>query len=277
MKDLSGKVVLVTGAASGIGEATAKAFAAGGARLVLCDVTADRLAGVAAQLGDRVVLSRTVDVADRAAMRAFADEVHRAHAAVDVLVNNAGVAVAGGILDTSLEDWDWLIGVNLWGVVHGLHFFVPPMVARGQGGHVVNISSVLGIYGAPGVAAYVASKFAVRGLSQSLRTELAPHGIGVTAMAPGMIATRIVESSRTQELGEGAKRRAIDMFRKQGAAPDVVAKAIVDAVRNDRGLVPVTREAWMVWGLSRAAPRALERLGARLMGRLSNGRGNPEP
>ena len=268
MKDLSGKVVLVTGAASGIGEATAKAFAAAGARLVLCDVSADRLAGVAAALGDRVVMSRAVDVADRAAMRAFADDVHREHAAVDVLVNNAGVAVAGGILDTSLADWDWLLGINLYGVIHGLHFFVPPMVARGRGGHVVNISSVLGIYGAPGVAAYVASKFAVRGLSQSLRGELAPHGIGVTAVCPGMIATRIVEDSRSTRMSDRARTRAIDMFRKQGASPEVVAAAIVDAVKHDRGLVPVTREAWLVWGLSRASPRALERLGARLMGRL---------
>jgi NADP-dependent 3-hydroxy acid dehydrogenase YdfG len=276
IKDLHGKLVLVTGAASGIGEATAKAFAAAGARLILCDVTTDRLAGVTAALGDRVVLARAVDVADRAAMRAFADDIHRDHAAVDVLVNNAGVAVAGGILDTTLEDWDWLLGVNLWGVVHGLHFFVPPMVARGQGGHVVNISSVFGLYGAPGVAAYVASKFAVRGLSQSLRTELAPHRIGVTAMAPGMIATRIVESSRSQQLGDRARRRAIDLFRKQGASPDVVGAAIVDAVRHDRDLVPVTREAWMVWGLSRASPRALERLGARLMNRIASSRRRAE-
>lgn len=272
MKDLTGKLVLITGAASGIGAATARAFAAAGARVILCDVATERLAEVVAELGAAVIKSRRVDVADRAAMRSFADEVHRDHAAVDVLVNNAGVAVAGGILDTALSDWDWLLGINLYGVIHGLHFFVPPMVARGAGGHVVNISSVLGLYGAPGVAAYVASKFAVRGLSQSLRTELAPHGIGVTAMCPGMIATRIVEDSRAATMGERARGRAIDMFRKQGAAPDVVAAAIVDAVRKDRGLVPVTREAWVVWGLSRASPRALERLGARLMGRLSGAR-----
>ena len=268
MRDLGGKLVLVTGAASGIGAATAKAFAAAGARLVLCDVDADRLGAVCGELGDAVVLSRAVDVADRAAMRAFADAVHAIAPAGDVLVNNAGVAVAGGILDTSLADWDWLLGVNLYGVVHGLHFFVPPMVARGAGGHVVNISSVLGLYGAPGVAAYVASKFAVRGLSQSLRTELAPHGIGVTAICPGLIATRIVESSRGGSDYETARRRALDMFRKRGASPELVASAIVGAVRANRGLVPVTREGWMIWGLSRAAPGALERLGARLMHRL---------
>jgi len=269
MRDLDGKLVLVTGAASGIGEATARAFAAAGARLILCDISADRLAAVADALGDRVERSCRVDVANRDAMRELATEVHRDHAAVDVLVNNAGVAVAGGILDTSLEDWDWLLGVNLWGVIHGLHYFVPAMVERGHGGHVVNISSVFGLYGAPGVAAYVASKFAVRGLSQSLRTELAPHKIGVTAICPGMIATRIVEDSRATSQEENARRRAIDMFHKQGARPAVVADAIVDAVRRDRGLVPVTREGWAIWGLSRAAPAALERVGARLMQRLA--------
>ena len=124
---------------------------------------------LAAELGDRTLLVRKVDVSDRLAMRLFADEVHELAPAADVIVNNAGVAVGGTFLDTSLDDWDWLLGVNLRGVVHGCHFFIPKMVARGTGGHVVNISSILGIYPAPNVTAYVASKFAVRGLSLSLR------------------------------------------------------------------------------------------------------------
>jgi NADP-dependent 3-hydroxy acid dehydrogenase YdfG len=272
MRALDGKLVLVTGAASGIGEATARAFAAAGARVIVCDVAEERLAAVAASLGDRLERSRVLSVADREAMRAFADDIHRDHAAIDVLVNNAGVAVSGGLLDTSLADWDWLLGVNLYGVVHGLHFFVPKMVERKRGGHVVNIASVFGLYGPPGVAAYVASKFAVRGLSQSLRTELAPHGIGVTAMCPGMIATRIVEDSRASAKQDNARKRAIDVFHKSGASPSVVADAILDAVRRDRGLVPVTREGWAIWGLSRAAPAALERLGARALARLARTR-----
>jgi NAD(P)-dependent dehydrogenase (short-subunit alcohol dehydrogenase family) len=267
MQDLGGKIVLVTGAASGIGRATAKAFAAAGARLVIADISRERLAAVAGELGGAVALAETVDVADRGAMRAFADQVHATLPGVDVLVNNAGVAVAGGILDTSLADWDWLLGVNLYGVVHGLHFFVPKMVERGQGGHVVNISSVFGIYGGANVAAYVASKFAVRGLSQSLRAELAPHRIGVTAICPGLIATDIIAGSRggTPSLRE----RATKIFARRGADPAVVAAAIVDAVKKDRGLVPVTREAWTIWALSRAAPGALERYGARMMQKLT--------
>src|SRR5258705_7652583 len=137
MKDLTGKLVLITGAASGIGAATARAFAAAGARLILCDVSTDRLAEVVAELGDSVVRSRRVDVADRAAMSAFADEVHRGDAAVDVLVNNAGVAVAGGILDTSLADWDWFLGINLYGESLCHHICVPALPSLAAIGHDV--------------------------------------------------------------------------------------------------------------------------------------------
>ena len=139
---LQDKLVVVTGAGSGIGRATAQAFAAEGARVAVCDVDQARLDTLAAELGARVVLARKVDVADRAQMAAFAGEVHAHDAAVDVVVNNAGVAVGASFLDTSLDDWDWLLGVNLRGVVHGCHFFAKPMVAAGRRGHVVNVSSL---------------------------------------------------------------------------------------------------------------------------------------
>jgi NADP-dependent 3-hydroxy acid dehydrogenase YdfG len=269
VRDLDGKLVLVTGASNGIGRATARRFAAAGARLVVCDVDDTGLAALAGELGDRIALSRHVDVADRAAMAAFADEVHAIAPAVDVIVNNAGVAFGGGLLDTKLDDWDWVLGVNLWGVIHGMHFFVPPMVARGVGGHVVNVSSVLGLYGMPGVTAYVASKFAVRGLSQSIRGELAPHRIGVTAICPGMIATNIVEASRGGDLHARNQRRAAALFRKRGTSPDAVASAILAAVRRDRALVPVAPDGWAIWGLSRLAPSVLDRVTARFMRKLS--------
>ncbi|MBP6837395.1 MAG: SDR family NAD(P)-dependent oxidoreductase [Kofleriaceae bacterium] len=270
MRELTGRVVLVTGAGSGIGRATALAFAARGARLIVADVDADGLAGIAAALGPRCLLAHRVDVADRAAMAAFADAVHAVVPAVDVLINNAGVAVSGGLLDTTLDDWDWLLGVNLRGVVHGCHFFVPAMVARGAGGHVVNVSSVLGLYGAPGVLAYVTSKFAVRGLSEGLRAELAPHHIGVSAICPGMINTRIVVQARrgSGASAQAAAARAVDRFRKRGADPALVGAAIVDAVVRDRALVPVAPEAWVIWGLARAAPGLLARLGQRAMAKV---------
>ena len=263
--NLDGKLVLVTGAASGIGRATALAFAAAGARLIITDIDVDGLDDVARALGDTLVLAARVDVADRAAMASFADEVHARVAAVDVLVNNAGVAFSGNVLETPLGDWDWVLGVNLYGVIHGCHFFVPPMVSRGQGGQVINISSVFGLYGAPGVTAYVASKFAVLGMSMSMRTELQPHGIGVSAICPGMIATNIVENTRSSPEKLSQLTKAAKLFRNKGASPDRVASAILDAVRNNRRVVPVARDGWAIWGLSHLAPTVLEKLGTKFM------------
>src|SRR5690606_20522848 len=128
-----------------------------------------RLDTLKAELGDRALLVKQVDVSDRLAMKLFADEVHALVPAVDVVVNNAGVAVSGPFLETSLEDHEWLLGINLRGVLYGCHLFVPKMVARGTGGHVINIASIFGIYAPPFLTAYVASKFAVRGFSMSLR------------------------------------------------------------------------------------------------------------
>jgi len=266
---LERKVAVVTGAGSGIGRATAKAFAEAGATVIACDVDPARLTALAAELGDRLMLTRRVDVASRAEMAAFAAEVHAKVPAVDIVVNNAGVAVGGTFLETSLDDWDWLLGINLRGVVHGCHFFVPKMVERGSGGHVINISSILGIYPAPGVTAYVASKFAVLGFSQSLRSELAPHHIGVTAICPGLIATQIVADGRMA--GDLGQRRAsvVDMFRKQGLAPERVAQVIVDAVRTNPAVRTVGKDAWAVNALTRLAPRITQRLGGTLSRRLA--------
>jgi len=264
MKDLNGKLVLVTGAASGIGRATARAFASAGARVVTCDIDGDGLAAVAAELGERNALSRRVDVADRAAMADLAKEVHRLAPAVDVLVNNAGVGIAGGLLDTSLDDWDWLLRINLGGVIHGCHFFVPAMVQRGAGGHVVNVSSVLGYYPAAGMIAYVTSKFAVLGLSLSLRTELEPKGIGVTAICPGLTDTAIIAHSRFVGRTEGARDRVQQTFQRFAYSPERVADAIVAAVRRDRAVAPVSPAAWALWALSRVAPTFGGRIGRRI-------------
>lgn len=252
---LAGKTVVVTGAGSGIGRATALAFAHHGARIAACDVDQPRLDALASELGDRALVVGKVDVADRAQMTAFAGAVHAQVAAADVIVNNAGVAVSGSFLDTTLDDWDWLLGVNLRGVVHGCHLFVPRMVGQ-KTGHVINVSSILGIYPAPHVTAYVASKFAVLGLSQSLRAELAPHRIGVTAICPGMIATSIVADGRIA--GALADRRAkLTATFKKGAAPERVAEAILDAVRTNPAVRTVGRDAWAIHQLTKLAPRLL--------------------
>ncbi len=262
------KVVVVTGAGSGIGRATALAFAADGARIVASDIDQGRLDSLAAELGDRALLVQKVDVSDRAQMAAFAAAVHAKVPAADVIVNNAGVAVGASFLDTSLDDWDWLLGVNLKGVVHGCHFFIPAMVERGTGGHVINISSILGIYPAPQVTAYVASKFAVLGLSQSLRAELAPHKIGVTAICPGMIDTGIIDGSRMAGTVGGRKSMVAAAFRKSGAPPSLVAKNILEAVRTNPAVRTVGRDAWAIHALTRMAPRVSTALGATLSRRF---------
>lgn len=265
MKD---RVAVVTGAGSGIGRATALAFAKQGMRVAICDVDQPRLESLATELGDRLLLSRKVDVADRAQMSAFADAVHEHTPAATVIVNNAGVAVGGTFLDTSLDDWDWILGINLRGVVHGCHFFIPKMVARGQGGHVINISSILGIYPAPQVSAYVATKFAVLGMSQSLRSELAPHKINVTAICPGMINTQIVADGRVN--GEVGKRqeKVKATFKKNGTSPDVVAAAILDAVRTNPAVRTVGKDAAVIHTLTRIAPQISQRLASTLQKRF---------
>jgi NADP-dependent 3-hydroxy acid dehydrogenase YdfG len=201
-------------------------------------------------------------------MAAFADEVHTLAPAADVIVNNAGVAIGGTFLNTPLDDWDWLLGINLKGVIHGCHFFVPKMVERGAGGHVINISSILGIYPAPQVTAYVASKFAVLGLSQSLRAELSAHKIGVTAICPGMIATAIVSDGRVNGPIAQRRHRVIDTFKKRGAPPELVARTILDAIRTNPAVRTVGRDAAVIHAITRVAPGVATRLGSRLSRRF---------
>jgi NADP-dependent 3-hydroxy acid dehydrogenase YdfG len=252
---LADKIVVITGAGAGIGRATALAFAASGARVVACDVDEARLASLSAELGARAVMVRRVDVSDRAQMAAFAADVP----AVDIVVNNAGVAVGGSFLDTSLDDWDWVLGINLRGVVHGCHFFAPKLVERG-GGHIVNVSSIFGIFPAAQVSAYVATKFAVLGLSQSLRSELAPHRIGVTAICPGMIATEIISDGRLTGSAAGRKDRMASTFRRRGLAPEKVADAILAAVRTNPAVRTVGTDARVMHALARVMPRTAQRL-----------------
>jgi NAD(P)-dependent dehydrogenase (short-subunit alcohol dehydrogenase family) len=263
--------VVITGAASGIGRATAEAFARRGARLFLCDLDRAGLDALRADLGDKVVLAEVVDVGDRAAMKAFADAVHACVPAADVLVNNAGIGQSGGILETPLDHWDRTLRVNLMGVVYGSHFFAPPMAARGHG-HIVNISSMLGLYATPESIAYVASKFAVLGLTLSMRTDLARKGVRATAVCPGLIATNIIGQSHFSPTREDMRTRAAKVFASKGTQPSAVARAIVDLIGTDIAVRPVTTEAWVAWGVTRFAPRvvtdALGRMAARLQERL---------
>jgi NAD(P)-dependent dehydrogenase (short-subunit alcohol dehydrogenase family) len=257
--NLSGRTVLVTGAGSGIGRETALLAARRGADLVICDVDEAGLATTEASArgSGRSVLARRVDVADRDQMGDFAEAVHGQTAAVDVLVNNAGVGLAAGLLDTELADWDWIVSINLMGVVHGCHFFVPKMVARGAGGHVANVSSMAGFHASPALLAYTTTKFAVLGLSEALREELQPHGIGVSAICPGMINTPITTSARARGAADdpAVRERVVAMYRRRNYGPERVARNIFKAVERNRSVAPIAPEAWVAYAMKRVSPR----------------------
>ena len=261
VRDLTGKWALVTGAGSGIGQATALALARRGADLVLCDVDENGLKStqdVAVSLGRKTV-ARRVDVSRREEMASFADAVHREIEAIDILINNAGVALGATFEETLLEDWDWIIGINLFGVIHGQHSFVPKMVARGRGGHVVNIASMAGLLATRSLSAYCTTKFAVVGLSEALRAELEPHGIGVTAVCPGFVDTSIIESMRMR--GEAAQALAVpeitDFVARRKHTPERVAQQILRAIQRNRAIAPVFPEAWLGYYMKRFTPRLL--------------------
>ena len=269
---LTGKTVLVTGAGSGIGRETALAFARRGADLVICDVQERALSSTAEQVRalGRNVLADVVDVADAARMGAFAEAVHARTEAIDVLVNNAGVGLGGGFLDTTLEDWDWILGINVRGVIHGCHFFLPRMVARGRGGHVVNVASAAGFLASESLAAYSATKFAVVGLSEALRDELASYGIGVTTICPGIINTPITQAARLRGKASlpGARERVVELYRRRNYGPERVAEKILKAVARNAALAPVSPEAWALYLLKRISPGFTAWLNRRLADRF---------
>lgn len=261
---MNGKSVLVTGAAKGIGRETALAFARLGADIYFCDLDQEGIRATVAAikaLGCRV-MGKRVNVASADEVQAFADEVHDRVDAIDVLVNNAGVGMAATFQSTTLKDWDWIIGINLKGVIHGLHYFLPRMVERGQGGHIVNIASALGISSGPSTSAYGTTKYAVMGLSESLRAELEPEGIGVSVICPGIVNTSIVATSvRRGDLSPAAfGERVQGFYQRRNYPPEKVAQAILKAVRKNTSIAPVTPEAHLLYLLKRLIPRAMPRL-----------------
>ncbi|HEB90451.1 MAG TPA: SDR family NAD(P)-dependent oxidoreductase [Deltaproteobacteria bacterium] len=264
-RSLEGKTALVTGAASGIGLETAIAFAERGAALALCDIDESGLAAAVERiegLGRKVVASGRVDVSKADQMEAFADSVHQRVEAVDILMNNAGVAIGGPFLATSLEDWNWILGINTLGVVHGCHFFIPKMVERGQGGHVVNVASAAGYAATSALAAYNTTKFSVVGLSEALWEELRPHSIGVTAVCPGLIDTPITRNARLVGRMDrpGRREEMIRGYQRRGYPPSRVARNILKAIEKDRLIAPISIEAWMLYYAKRFAPWLLRRL-----------------
>jgi 2-hydroxycyclohexanecarboxyl-CoA dehydrogenase len=251
-----GALALVTGAGSGIGRATALALAARGARVLSVDIDEVAAKETAEACGRRGTpgAAFAADVADRTAVLELAASVTAEMGVLDILVNNAGVGLSGPFLDTTLDDWDWILGVNLLGVVHCCAAFGRPMVQRG-GGHVVNVSSGLAYTHRATEGPYGATKAAVLALSRSLRADWRAAGVGVSAICPGVINTPIVAHTRMRGVAAdpSATARAQRLF-SRGHPPERVADAILSAIARNRAVVPVGFEAWLGWVGSRLLP-----------------------
>lgn len=247
MQNLAGKVAFITGGASGIGLAMADAFADQGMKLVIADVDAEALVAVAERFHGRnvPVLTVELDVADRAAFAAAADRVYAEFGAVHLLCNNAGVYRGGALDRVTFEDWDWVLGVNVGGVVNGIQTLIPRMREQGAGGHIVNTASMAGLSAGAGLGVYNTSKYAVVGLSEALRADLAPHGIGVSVLCPGMVRTSILDSERNRPDGWAAVDAEAEQAAREhnafmqammvsGIDAADVARLVLDGVRENR-------------------------------------------
>jgi short-subunit dehydrogenase len=259
MKQLRDRVAVVTGAASGIGRAVATLLARKGCDLALVDVNDEGLRETArsVEAAGRKASLHVVDVADAAGMRALPEQVIAEHGHVHVLVNNAGVALDARFEDSSLEDLRWIVGINFWGVVHGCKFFLP-YLRREEEAHIVNLSSLFGIVGVPANSAYCATKFAVRGLSEALWTEVSGDGIGVTSVHPGGIRTNIARAARGVP-GADPKERAEMFDRLARTSPERAAAKIVRSIERGAQRVRITPETYVGDWLKRLFPSATQR------------------
>jgi NAD(P)-dependent dehydrogenase (short-subunit alcohol dehydrogenase family) len=242
VRDLRGKRCLITGAASGIGRATALAAASRGAELFLTDIQDEGLERVGEEVrraGGTVSYTKAADVADHEAIVALAAGVHDAHGSMDVVMNVAGVSTWGSIERLRHSDWQKMIDVNLIGPISVLECFVPPMIEAGRGGHVVNVSSAAGLFGLPWHAAYSASKFGLRGVSEVLRFDLRRHGIGVSLVCPGGVKTPLVGTVEIAGVDRErpAMRKLIERFEKRAVSPEHVAEKIVEGIEKNRYMV----------------------------------------
>jgi NAD(P)-dependent dehydrogenase (short-subunit alcohol dehydrogenase family) len=247
MRDLAGKTAFVTGGASGIGFALGRAFAEAGMKVMLADIETDALAAAVKSLHNFGLDVRGVpcDVADPVSVDHAANVSYEAFGNVHVVCNNAGVAAGSGIDTISLDNWRWVLDVNLMGVLHGIHTFLPHIRSHGEGGHIVNTASMAGMQSGLGFSPYAASKFAVVNMSEGLAMQLKPLGIGVSVLCPGFVRTRISESGRNRPERYGpaqaqtpaspAGMLAAHLAKQSqaGLDPSEVASQVLTAIRED--------------------------------------------
>lgn len=258
MKDFTDRVVVITGAGSGIGRALAQDFAGRGARLVLADNNAANLQETAKALGSAAVMTETLDVASREAVYALADKVKTELGQADVVINNAGVTVSQTAADLNYEDFEWLMGINFWGVIYGTKAFLP-LLKNADEGVVVNISSVFGIIAFPNQSAYNASKFAVRGFTEALRHELASEGSKLLPICvhPGGIKTNIARNARFYKDHDGVTdhaRTSADFEAIAKTTPEQAAATIIKGIRNRNPRVLIGQDAWAIDRIQRLMP-----------------------
>jgi NAD(P)-dependent dehydrogenase (short-subunit alcohol dehydrogenase family) len=259
--ELTDRRVLITGAASGIGRAVAGAAARDGAQLLLTDRNEPLLRAVADELaaaGARIGLARAADVADLEQVRALAAAVHAEGGSVDIVMNVAGIAAWGTVDRLEHRHWQSMIDVNLMGPIHVIESFVPAMIEAGRGGHLVNVSSAAGLIGLPWHAAYSASKFGLRGLSEVLRFDLRRHRIGVSLVCPGGVHTPLTDTIEIAGVDQTGKSftRLQARFRKRAISPEQAAEAILAGVRRNRYLVYTSRDIQAIHMLQRVCPPA---------------------
>ncbi|RLT92507.1 SDR family NAD(P)-dependent oxidoreductase [Ketobacter sp.] len=267
MKNLQGKVAAITGAGSGIGQALAVELAKLGCDLALSDKNEAGLQDTVGQLQSMGTRSSStvLDVADRAAVYAWADQVVAEHGRVNLIFNNAGVALSETVEAMTYENLEWLMNINFWGVVYGTKAFLPYLKQAGEG-HVVNVSSVFGMIGVPTQSAYNAAKFAVRGFTESLREEMEIEGanVMVSCVHPGGIKTNIVRSGRIGEVGKAStsdRDKMVKMFDKAArTTPKQAALTIIDGVRKNKPRILIGADAHVIDSVQRLLPTGYQKL-----------------
>lgn len=269
MNSFMNKIAAITGAGSGIGRALALDLARQGCYLAISDVNAAGLAETAelARKQGVKVLETIVNVADREAVQAWADEVIRSYGKVNLLFNNAGVAHAGTVEGSELAEYEWIMNINMWGVIYGTKAFLPYLKATGDG-HIVNISSIFGLFSQPGMSAYNATKFAVRGFTESLRQELdmARCGVSASCVHPGGIRTNIAKTARMNDSMQAVTGQSADVARTQfheqllRTTPEKAAQVILAGVRRNKRRILIGSDALMADLMQRTMPAFYQRL-----------------
>lgn len=259
MQTFHNHVCVITGAASGIGRALATHLAQSGCHLALVDVQADPLYEVAVQLRNpqQRVTAHVIDVANGSQMHFLAEDVRQQHGRVDILINNAGVSLAGPFESYSLTDLEWIVNTNLWGAIYGCRCFLPFMRQRNTG-YIVNMASDFGLIGLPTKTAYCTTKFAIRGLSEALRAELYGSGISVSCVYPGALNTGLIRSSRA--LDPHKRTLEAEFVAQRGIPLDYVARRIIRAVERRQARILIGLDTYLIDVLSRLAPNLTQSL-----------------